>query len=215
MKRHLPLLITASLAILMLFIGPDVLSNIGFAVAGIWAWLCARKRHTAGRPGYLLFAAALVMTAAGSAYYHLRPDDARLLWDRIPIALACAGLLATVRGDAGEATAVRRDTSLLAIFAIFSVAWWFKTGDLRPYLFLQALPLLLIPVWQWLHHAPRIERLGFAAAILLYVLAKAAELHDHDVLALSGVVSGHTLKHLLATAAAFSITAALASPRRE
>ena len=38
-------------------------------------------------------------------------------------------------------------------------------------------------------------------ALALYVFAKWAELYDHAVLDAPGVVSGHTIKHLLATAA--------------
>ena len=88
------------------------------------------------------------------------------------------------------------------------VAWWAATGDLRPYLLLQAAPLLLIPLWQAQNAAPRRERLGFAIGIGLYVLAKAAELADAPILAATGFVSGHTLKHLLAAAAAAVIVLA-------
>ena len=44
---------------------------------------------------------------------------------------------------------------------------------------------------------------------MLYVLATIAELHDHDILAALGWLSGHTLKHLLASAAAWVLVAAL------
>ncbi|MBA1914722.1 hypothetical protein HLX87_26595, partial [Escherichia coli] len=72
-------------------------------------------------------------------------------------------------------------------------------GDLRPYLVLQVLPLILIPLWQAIHRAPRIERIAFAAAMGLYVLAKIAEVFDHPIADALGFVSGHTLKHLIAT----------------
>jgi hypothetical protein len=38
--------------------------------------------------------------------------------------------------------------------------------------------------------------------IVLYAVGKLAELADREILALGGLVSGHTLKHLLAAAAA-------------
>ena len=53
----------------------------------------------AGRHGYRLFLVGLLLTAFGSGLYHLAPDNARLVWDRLPIALACAGLLAAVRAE--------------------------------------------------------------------------------------------------------------------
>src|SRR4051812_18029238 len=69
----------------------DVLSNLGFALVGLWGLLCLwPKRRSAalaaGWPGYCLFLVTLILTAAGSSYYHLAPDDARLVWDRLPIA---------------------------------------------------------------------------------------------------------------------------------
>jgi hypothetical protein len=42
-----------------------------------------------------------------------------------------------------------------------------------------------------------------AVAFTLYLAAKACELLDAEVFALGGLVSGHTLKHLLASAACF------------
>ena len=195
----------------------DVLSNIGFALVGGWGLaIFWRQRHqpylAPAWPGYFLFAGALVLTAIGSGFYHWAPDNARLVWDRLPIALACAGLLAgmraQMRGDAWHQSMMV--TLSLALFGAASVGWWYYTeqitghrgaGDLRPYLLLQGLPLLLIPIWQAHYVAPKADRLAFGFAILLYVLAKVAEVNDHAVLALLGFMSGHTLKHLLATAA--------------
>ena len=35
--------------------------------------------------GWFLFYAGNVAAAFGSAYYHLKPDDDRLIWDRLPV----------------------------------------------------------------------------------------------------------------------------------
>ena len=190
----------------------DVLSNAGFALVGAWGWwrlsrLRGEASLRAGWPGYRLFLVGLMLTAAGSAWYHLAPDDFRLLWDRLPIALACAGLLAAVRAETVARFDAATEAAVLALFAVASVAWWHFTllagaGDLRPYLLLQLLPIVLIPLWQWLYRVPRRDRLYFGLALAVYVVAKAAELNDHAFLAMSGVLSGHTLKHLLATLAA-------------
>jgi hypothetical protein len=193
----------------------DVLSNIGFALIGLWGWAVLRpmRDHPALReawPGYRIFLMGLMLTALGSGFYHLAPDNYRLIWDRLPIALACAGLLAAVRAETVHTSDAHRDAALLSLFAVASVAWWSITdrlgvGDLRPYLLLQGLPLILIPLWQTIHRAPRQDRLWFGAALLLYVLAKATELHDHEILTMTGWITGHTIKHALATAAAGAI----------
>jgi len=190
----------------------DVFSNIGFFIVAIWGMWKLRplRSHSAliaGWPGYRLFLIGLLCTAIGSGFYHLAPDNARLLWDRLPIAIACAGLLAGVRSETQPNVNGPLNAALLGAFAVFSVAWWFITeqygaGDLRPYLFLQGLPLILIPLWQTIYRAPRADRLAFVTALLLYIAAKICELNDYQILSVTTVISGHTLKHLLATAAA-------------
>jgi hypothetical protein len=239
----LPVLFTLAAVGLLLWIGPipqppdyhafadrsvlfglpraaDVLSNAGFAAVGLWGWLRLRPmRHhpaiRAGWPGYRLFLAGLVLTALGSAFYHLSPDNQRLVWDRLPIALASVGLLAAVRAETRGTVHGARDAALLAVLAVLSVAWWHVTeqwgrGDLRPYLLLQLLPLVLVPLWQALYRSPPRDRAAFGLALFAYVLAKAAELLDHPIAAQLGWLSGHTLKHLLATLAAALVVGRLA-----
>jgi hypothetical protein len=198
----------------------DVVSNLGFAAVGADGLYCLWSRRNdrairAGWPGFALFLVSLVLIAVGSAFYHLAPDDTRLIWDRLPIALACAGLLAGARAELRPNVNGAWLAGLLGLGAICSVLWWYLTGlngpgDLRPYLLLQTAPLILIPLWQWIYDAPRADRIAFGIAVGLLVVARAAELLDHQLLALLHVVSGHTLKHLLATAAVAVITFRLA-----
>jgi hypothetical protein len=193
----------------------DVLSNAGFALVAIWGWLTlwpkrASDRLRAGWPGYRLFLIGLLLTAFGSGFYHLAPGNARLIWDRLPIALVCAGLLVGVRGDTRPGLKTEIEAIVLGLFAVASVAWWVYTDssgadDLRPYLLLQILPLVLIPLWQAIYRAPRTDRIAFAAAMGLYVVAKIAEVLDHEIANTFGFVSGHTLKHLIATMATAAV----------
>lgn len=198
----------------------DVISNAGFAVVGIWGLrvLLTSRRVTPGRAGslgYGVFFTSLVLTAFGSSFYHWAPDSDRLVWDRLPIALACAGLLAAVRAESKRGTNEVAWTAALAVAAVSSVFWWQVTeatgqGDLRPYLLLQGLPLVLVPLWQANADAPRLTRVAFGIAILLYVVAKIAELNDHAIYAQLGFISGHTIKHLLATMSSAILVAQLA-----
>ncbi|WKA25815.1 hypothetical protein [Bradyrhizobium roseum] len=210
----------------------DVLSNAGFALVAIWGWLSLRPHRAsaplrAGWPGYRLFLIGLLLTAFGSAFYHLAPDNISLIWDMLAIALVCAGLIAGVRGDTLGSNS-GPEVIALALYAVASVAWWAITdvngaADLRPYLLLQGLALILIPLWQAIHRAPRADRIAFGTAMALYILAKLAEMFDHEIAAALGVVTGHTLKHLIATAATAAVVWGLnrrlsrdaPAPRRE
>jgi len=109
---------------------------------------------------------------------------------------------------------------LMALYAVFSVGWWYATlqkgaDDLGPYLILQTLPLVLVPLWQTIYHAPRRDRQAFAIALGFYVIAKVAELNDHTILNSLSVISGHTLKHLLAAVAAGIIVLRLVRRTKE
>ena len=237
--KHAPLAVLAVAVVAMLVYGPivqpehyhefadrrvlfgipnaaDVLSNIPFAIVAIWFLLPPWERVS---PGFLLFAIGLLLTAAGSSYYHWAPDNQRLVWDRLPIAIAAAGLLA---GFYGRTLATRHEAAIaiaLGVFGIASVLWWSFTdrggaGDLRPYLLLQLSPIVLVPLWQAHARSPRRERVLFIIAAALYVAAKITEAADRQVFDALGFVSGHTLKHLLAAAAgAVLLATSRASPR--
>jgi hypothetical protein len=195
----------------------DVLSNIAFTLAGLWGlatWVRWSRRGDAptSSGGYALFFMAMALTGLGSGYYHWAPDNARLVWDRLPIALACAGLLCAVYAETHEPKRPVAIVAALTVAAVGSVWWWAYTGragegDLRPYLLLQLLPLVLIPTWQALSGTPRPQRIAFGTAIALYVVAKFAEIGDHYTFEATGFVSGHTLKHLLAAVAGLVIVA--------
>ena len=239
--HHLPLAVTLLLAAAALFHGPihqpagyhdfadrtllwgvphfcDVSSNLGFAIVALWGWvgLAPARGHPGlrhGWAGYRLFLIGLFLTALGSSWYHLVPDNARLVWDRLPIALACTGLLAGVWGDARQKES-RSLAAWLVLAGALSVGWWHYTdlsgmGDLRPYLLLQVLPIVLIPLWQSIYRSPAADRLAFGGALAIYVLAKFGELYDHEIAAVLGPLTGHTLKHMLATASAALIVARL------
>lgn len=195
----------------------DVLSNAAFAAVALCGWVTLAPRRQSpglahGWPGWTLFLAAMVLTAIGSTWYHLAPDDFRLLLDRLPIALACAALLAAVFSDTHRFPHGLALTAGLALFGVGTVLWWYATelrgaGDLRPYALLQVAPLVLVPLWQAIERAPRGERVAFAAAIGCFVLAKLAEVYDREVLEALGLLSGHTLKHLLAAGAGALVVA--------
>lgn len=205
--------------------GGDVLSNLGFAIVGVWgiAWLMrvrGEERVAPSLAGLWIFMAALVLTALGSGYYHLAPENGRLVWDRLPIALACAGLLAAAYTRTHDTPFTLSIPLALAAFGVASVFWWSATeargvGDLRPYILLQGAPLVLVPLWQWQANAHARERIAFGIAVLLYVLAKVAELNDRAVFETLGVMSGHTLKHLLAAAASVFIVASFLQDEKQ
>lgn len=193
----------------------DVLSNLPFAVAGAWGLALLRRLRSgaldaATRATATLFCVGLLCTAMGSAWYHGRPDDAGLLWDRLGMVAAFAGLLGLAAAGrvglrAGRATAV---AVLLA--GPLAVAWWVRTGDLLPWATLQLGGMLVVLALAGLPRRPGALALNLVAVIAWYGAAKLFEAADHAVFAATGQwVSGHTLKHLCAAGAALPVLAAL------
>jgi hypothetical protein len=107
---------------------------------------------------------------------------------------------------------------LLLVVGVGSVAYWAYTervgaGDLRLYGLVQFLPIVLIPLLLALFPATYTGAAGVIGALGWYGAAKAAELLDRPIFALGGVVSGHSLKHVLAGVAAWWILRTLARRR--
>lgn len=160
-------------------------------------------------PWFFLFLGT-VLTGLGSAWYHWEPSNSTLVWNRLPMTMVAMSLLAAVVTERiGIKTGLRWLAPLL-IGGALSVLYWIWSeqkgaGDLRPYGFVQFLPLLLIPLLILLF-PPRYTRTGgYFAALGWYLLAKCAEALDSTVYAVGAIVSGHTLKHLLAAVAVWSL----------
>jgi hypothetical protein len=207
----------------------NVLSNVGFVVVGIagLVWLRRPGRSPAGRPlpspskkaAIAVLFSGVVLTGIGSGYYHLEPDNARLVWDRLPMTLAFMSLFALVIGDRVDVRAGRLLLAPLLAVGVASVVSWHLSetvgrGDLRLYALVQFFPMIAIPVILVLFP----DRAGGGAwlwtALGFYAIAKVAELADAFVFAHGGIVSGHTLKHLLAAIATGCILGMLATRRR-
>jgi len=166
----------------------NVISNLPFALIGAIGW--SRARSGAAR---ILFV-GVFLTAFGSAYYHWAPDNARLLWDRLPMTVVFMTLFTMVLAERFP-----RSIQLLGplvVIGIASVLYWQWTGDLRPYVLVQFAPMVIIPMLMLL--LPKTNELWWV--ILLYGLAKIAEAQDARIYSVF-FLSGHTLKHLLSAAA--------------
>lgn len=190
--------------------GGDVLSNLAFAVAGAFGLaIMVRSRraveHGAERWAYAALFAGTFLTAFGSAYYHLAPDNARLVWDRLPMTIGFMGLVAAVVAERVSLDAARRALLPLVVIGAASVWYWHWTesngaGDLRFYGAVQFGSLLLVVLLLALFPSRYRDSGYFWVALGLYAAAKLFELLDRQIFATGGIVSGHTLKHVAAAA---------------
>lgn len=188
----------------------NVASNLPFLAVGLagLAWLPANlpSIDRVLRPAYATLFLGVALVALGSGGYHLHPDNASLVWDRLPMTLAFMAFFAIVLG---EHVALRLGgLALLPLLAagVASVLYWRATDDLRPYALVQFLPVLLIPLLLLLY--PRKGSGALWIALGCYVLAKGLEQFDAAVYAALGrAISGHSLKHLAAAAGMYALLA--------
>lgn len=188
----------------------NVVSNLGFLLVGglglfflVGPGTRRRFLQPSERSPYLTFFIGVTLTCFGSAYYHLAPNNQRLMWDRLPMSLAFVSLLSACIAERISLKIGLAALPLLLLVGAGSVVYWrvseqSGSGDLRLYILVQfysALAIAMVAVM----FPPIYTRSGeLSLAILLYALAKIFELLDPQVYKLGGIVSGHTLKHLTA-----------------
>ena len=190
----------------------DVASNLAFLIVGIAGLsLCFRHRNIGARTAWTVFFAGVALVAVGSAYYHWAPRDGTLVWDRLPMTIAFMGLFVALLSEHLGLHWERRLLAPAVLVGIASVVYWAHSGDLRPYAWVQGMPLLAIPVVAILFRGGYGGTSYLLAGLVCYAVAKICELYDHRIFSLTGeAISGHTLKHLLAALACLMVFLMLA-----
>lgn len=178
----------------------NVVSNLAFLVVGILGiGVAMNARVGSARPAWVLLFVGLALVSAGSAWYHWSPDNDSLLWDRLPMTVGFMGLLVALVDEHVHPGLVERLLAPAVLLGLGSALYWHFTDDLRFYAWIQFMPLLVILALLFLFDSRYTHNRLLVAALGLYGAAKLAEHYDSAVFTASGeLVSGHTLKHLLA-----------------
>jgi hypothetical protein len=178
----------------------NVVSNLPFIAIGAAGLLQLRRDATT-----LVLFTGLFLTGFGSSYYHLNPNDSTLFWDRLPMTLCFAAILAAAVEERVDARAGAMLLRPLLAIGIFSLLLWRWTDDLRLYAWAQFFPFFaLVLILQVV--PPKYTGAPYWITVAaLYALAKLLEFLDEKIFSLASIVSGHTLKHFAAAAAAFTI----------
>ena len=191
----------------------DVLSNLALVAAGLFGlWrmrVTARPLLPVTRASLHVSFAGMALSGLGSIWYHLTPTDASLVWDRLPMTIAFAGVYGAMFA---ERISPRAGVAILAVALVVgpaSVVHWAVTGDLSLYLIVQfglvAGVLLLLVLTRG---GP--DALPWSVLLFWYVIAKVAETADAAIWsATDGVVAGHMLKHVAAAIGGFAVALGL------
>lgn len=193
----------------------DVLSNLPFALFGLWGLRVLGRLPAAALDGTqralaALFFAGLVLTAFASGWYHGRADDAGLFIDRLGMSVAFAGLLGLAVASRISLRAGPWTAPVVLLWGVLGAWVCWRSGNLLPWAVLQGAGVALLLVLSVLRAHPGGLAVRWGAILALYAVAKLAELADHVVFEATGQwVSGHSLKHLVAALAAWPVISAL------
>lgn len=197
----------------------NVISNLPFLLFGIWGLYAMCQRELPGllpalRPAFFVFFIGTALVALGSGYYHLQPNNETLVWDRLPMTIAFIAFFSIIIGEHIDVRLARRLLWPLIIIGIVSVLYWHITesrghGDLRPYAAVQFLPVIFIPLMLWLLPSRFNSTHYFWLVIATYALAKVLEFFDGGTYELLHVISGHSLKHVMAALGVYFMVLAL------
>lgn len=193
----------------------DVVSNLSFAWWGIAGLACLYgliERMPINREHTLtgLFFLGLVCTSAASSWYHLQPDDAGLSIDRVGMVLAFAGLLGlSIAGRVSRRAGVAMALAIL-ILGPLSIWFWLVSGNVLAWLVIQFGGMCLMLWMAVIKPLPGALGVRWGVVVAVYAVAKLLELTDHQIYEMTGhLVSGHSLKHLVASFAAWPVVAAV------
>ncbi|MCM8533310.1 MAG: ceramidase [Lentisphaeraceae bacterium] len=178
----------------------DVLSNLPFIFFGIWGLILALKAsHNKALKTYLVtFFIGSILVGLGSGYYHLNPNSETLVWDRLPMTISFMSLVCAIMHLTDLTDLAKKLFIPLLLCGVVSVVYWALFNDLKPYILVQFVPMIWIPIHiskSKTPYAPYLWKL-----IIFYTFAKALEMGDRIIYeATSHLVSGHSLKHISAS----------------
>ncbi len=119
----------------------NVVSNLPFIVIG-----AAGLRRFHGNARTFVLFAGMLLTGIGSSYYHWNPNDATLLWDRLPMTLCFMAILALAIEERVDARIGAILLWPLLAIGLLSLLVWRWTDDLRLYAWVQFFPCLALPL---------------------------------------------------------------------
>lgn len=192
----------------------NVITNLPFILIGTYGLMLLKRKGFSDAVAwpYCSLFWGLLLTGFGSAYYHCLPNDATLIFDRIPLTIIYMSFLSLTIGEC-----INKRLGIFFLFpllsiGISSVLWWYITetrgyGDLRFYGFVQFYPIVIIPAIAILFPS-LVFKAGISSVIwidITYLIAKLFEYFDKEVFAFTHFLSGHSLKHIAASFTAWYI----------
>lgn len=166
----------------------NIISNLPFVLIGIYGLV--KGQHTIE---WKIFYISIILVGIGSIYYHQKPTNQSLIWDRLPMTIAFMSIFFIFLQIRYKINAIF--FYILLIIGIYSIYHWVKFDDLLIYGIVQYVPILIMIFILLIKPESYDDKIW--KAILLYLIAKICENLDKQIYKLSNyLISGHTIKHI-------------------
>ena len=181
----------------------DVISNIPFFIIGLMGCLTIVKHWGINQSwSWLVLFLSILLVSFGSSYYHLNPENKTLTWDRLPMAIGFMALFVIVLSDFINDRLEKWLLLPMCLLGVFSVFYWHYMDDLRIYAWVQFASIALILIVIFVYKPTYLHKRYLLFAFVFYVLSKLTEYLDIFIFQFTDQhISGHTIKHLLASVA--------------
>ncbi len=183
----------------------NVVSNVPFIMIGVFGMLFTLKKTNFSLFwNCFVFFLGIFLTGIGSWYYHFQPTNARLLWDRLPMTISFMAFFSIIIGDCININAGKKTLFPFLFIGVLSIVYWQITDylgycDLRLYVLVQYLPVILIPFILLMHKSLLEIKPYYWLMLLAYVFAKIFETSDIIIFNSTDIISGHTIKHIVSS----------------
>ena len=186
----------------------NVASNLPFLIVG---WLGVymtinSKLHILEKlkMAYMIMFCGLIVIFIGSSYYHLMPNNESLVWDRLPMAVVFMSLFSIIVSEFVSMDLGKKLLFPFIVAGIASVVYWHMTeqigvGDLRFYGLVQFLPIMIIvAILIFFKSSHKSDVYAYTYLLIAYAVAKVFEYYDAQVYEYLILISGHSIKHVIA-----------------
>jgi hypothetical protein len=185
--------------------GAVVLTNLPIVLAGLWGWVATRRSSWPRevRLPWQAFHGCVIVGGLTSALHHLMPSEPGFVAAQFVVSAAFVmltfGVLAERVSPRFGSPGGLRLAGMLVGIALALVTLDAAAGsaiDLRPFVALQFLPVLLIPSGAVSLPGPLTRSADWLAMLSLYAAGKILDAADAQVLLRTGWIGGHSLMHL-------------------
>ncbi|MBT4066838.1 MAG: hypothetical protein HOE76_06435 [Euryarchaeota archaeon] len=182
----------------------DVMSNLVIIFPGIVGLAFVHERRGSSdipvdeTSIHITLFAGMILTFAGSVWFHLDPNDSTMFWDRLGMSVVIGSCISLIINDMLDRNLAAKIHIPILLASIISVIWWPVFDDLRIYFIVKHQPFIIFPILLLFGTRLYNKISGYYWGLSMFALATLFEFTDQLIFNLTGFISGHTLKHISA-----------------